>query len=284
MYFSEIPPPAFRHLISFHYQMGMTKTLPGSKGEMLLPSGSGIMGFHVKGRYFVDTLADFSGKLPKNYLIGQQTISYRLSTPNPQVLIFGLALQPTAIWKLFRIPVFKLTNYPMELSGLIGEEFSPYLDRINLADTPEEKMIRAYGLIEVLDRRSEAGRSLVDFGLELILAKKGCITTREICKELHVSERHLQHLFRQQVGVSPLSYARITRFNAIFTEFAKSDEPKDIQFLMSFYNYYDSSHFIKDFKSFCGQAPSQFHLDQFQLLRQLMEKDPYLIQVRGKFT
>ncbi|MBC6367058.1 helix-turn-helix domain-containing protein [Algoriphagus sp. AK58] len=280
MYFSQTVSGAIHRLASFFYQMKKEALPPKHPGELLMPSGTGIMAFHLHGRYQVEALPFFKGLLPKNYLIGQQTVSYRLKVREVDADIFGIALQPTSIWRLTGIPAHQFTNMPIEPQVIFSRK---QLDLIPKLDEPigfEERCRRATDFLEKIQSDLNQGKTLVDYALELIFESKGCISTRTLCKELHVSERHLQHLFRQQVGVSPLQYARITRFNAIFVEFTQTEAPRDLGFLTSFYNYYDASHFFKDFKAFCGEAPSQFHLEKFGLLKELVEKSPYLIQVR----
>lgn len=249
-------------------------------GELLMPSGTGIMAFHLEGRYEVESYTFYNGPLPKNYLIGQQTASYRLRVKNRDANIFGIALQPTSVWRLTGLSAATFSNNPMELSRIFSKKFFGYVTEIEKAVDFEERCQIATAFLKEIKETIDMKNTLVNYALDLIFEKKGCISTRELCKQLHVSERHLQHLFRQQVGVSPLQYARITRFNALFVEFTQTEAPRDLAFLTSFYNYYDSSHFFKDFKAYSGEAPSKFHLEKFTLLKELVENEPYLTQVQ----
>ena len=253
---------------------------PDDPGDLLIPSGTGIMAFHLAGRYEVEAYTFYNGQLPKNYLIGQQTVSYRLKVREKDADIFGIALHPMAVWRLTERPASSFTNKPTELSSLFSEEYAVFFGAIKKAVDFEERCQVATTFLEAIKASMNLKNTLVNYALELIFEKKGCISTKQLCKELHVSERHLQHLFRQQVGVSPLQYARITRFNALFVEFTRTEAPRDLAFLTSFYNYYDSSHFFKDFKAFSGEAPSKFHLEKFTLLKELVENEPYLTQVQ----
>ncbi len=253
---------------------------PSHPGDLLMPSGTGIMAFHLAGRYEVEAYSFYSGPLPKDYLIGQQTVSYRLKVWQEDADIFGIALHPMTVWRLTGISAAAFANRPTPLRSLFSEKYSTRFEQIEKAKDFEERCKIATALLEEFKANIDLKNTLVNYALELIFGKKGCISTRELCKELHVSERHLQHLFRQQVGVSPLQYARITRFNALFVEFTRTEAPRDLAFLTSFYNYYDSSHFFKDFKAYSGEAPSKFHLEKFTLLKELVENEPYLTQVQ----
>lgn len=279
MYFSTHVPDHIRSTATFYYQMRKGAMEPDHPGELLMPSGTGILAFHLQGRYHVSALAFFDGELPKNYLIGQQTVSYRLWVEE-DTDIFGIALHPTSAWKMTGVPSYQLTNSPTDPYTLFPTKYHPFLKAIEESENFEQRCKSGNTLLEFFQAEHSPQKTLVDYALDLIFEKKGCLSTRNLCKELHVSERHLQHLFRQQIGVSPLQYARITRFNAIFVEFTRTEAPRDLGFLTSFYNYYDASHFFKDFKAYSGEAPSQFHLEKFSLLKELVEKDPYLTQVQ----
>lgn len=280
MYVSASVPEELRHLATFFYQMKREVMPPEHPGELLMPSGTGILAFQTHGRYDVEAWPFYKGALPKSYFIGQQTISYRLRVQKTNADIFGVAIRPSTLWKLTGIPAYRFTNQPTDPKSIFDTKFHLLLDRVSESTHFESRCEAASSFLASALRDHLEGKTLVDYALELIFGKKGCLSTRLLCKELHVSERHLQHLFRQQVGVSPLQYARITRFNAIFVEFTQSETPRDLAFLTSFYNYYDASHFFKDFKAFSGEAPSQFHLEKFSLLKELVERVPYLTQVQ----
>ncbi|GMQ26154.1 helix-turn-helix transcriptional regulator [Algoriphagus sp. oki45] len=250
-------------------------------GELLMPSGTGILGIHLEGRYQVTGFHSYDGPLPEIYLVGQQTRSYRLKVENEEADIFGIALLPTAIWRLTKRPSIQFTDRPTPLEQVFDKALLTYLKRIKEEQSFEKRVEKAEEFILEILSGLDMSKTLVDYAMELIFEKKGCISTRELCKELHVSERHLQHLFRQQVGLSPLQYARITRFNSIFVEFTRAGENPDLPFLTSFFNYYDISHFFKDFKAYSGESPSQFHLEKFSLLKELVENQPYLTQVQN---
>lgn len=280
MYFSEPLSFPLNKLVNFTYYMSSFPTLPDSLGELLMPSGTGILGFHINGNYDASIINGYQGPLPHNYLVGQQTLSYNLQVKDQEAEIFGLALTPTAIWKMTGLAAHSFTNRPIAPKLVFAKKYHHYLDSINQGKNYEQKKEKALNFLRAILHDLDLKKGIVEFALQLIFSKKGCIGTTEIAKELHVSERHLQHLFRQQVGVSPLTYARITRFNSFFAEYSKATEPKDLSFLTSFYNFYDTSHFIKEFKTFCGIAPSKFHLEKFHLLKELVENDPYLIQIQ----
>jgi transcriptional regulator GlxA family with amidase domain len=81
----------------------------------------------------------------------------------------------------------------------------------------------------------------------------------ELAKQVHISKRQIQRDFKNYVGLSPKKYARILRFNYIF----KLMQEKDMKWvdIAIQSGYFDQAHFIKNFKEFTGEEPSNYGFD-----------------------
>ena len=90
-----------------------------------------------------------------------------------------------------------------------------------------------------------------------ISQQKGVVTIKHLEDKFHISRRWLEKQFSSQIGFSPKEYARITRFKAIVGH-VMTTPSVSLSTLISNYNYYDQSHFIRDFQEYAGQTPSQF--------------------------
>jgi AraC-like DNA-binding protein len=71
-----------------------------------------------------------------------------------------------------------------------------------------------------------------------------------------ISSRYLQKLFVSYSGLSPGLFSKIARFQRSLQLLTQNDLP--LTTIAYTCGYYDQSHFIKDFRSFTGAAPSQF--------------------------
>ena len=95
-----------------------------------------------------------------------------------------------------------------------------------------------------------------------ICQHKGVITIKHLEDKFRISRRWLEKQFAAQIGFSPKEYARITRFKAIIGQVMTTPSfiPSGVSLstLIGDYGYYDQSHFIRDFKEYAGQTPSQF--------------------------
>lgn len=261
----------------------ITNDIKQEKPELLMPSGTNVMGWHYAGTWIVDYQTrkkKLHIRLPKFYLVGQQTVSYTLSVYRKHTGIVGAALKPTAINDLFNVPAFQFTNEVVPIEKIGGRQVRPYLVQFQNAATTEQRIKCLADYLRSLTREKDHVPTLVDDGISLIFKTKGCLNVKSLCDHLKIGERSLQRLFREKVGVSPIQYIKIIRFNNIFTEVVKTNHQPDIQFLSALYGYYDISHFTREFKQFCNVPPSSFLLDKFKLLKELIEDRPYLLQVQ----
>lgn len=86
-----------------------------------------------------------------------------------------------------------------------------------------------------------------------IYKNKGLLSVNDILNEFAISKRTLERLFYKEVGASPHRFICLIRFNYIIRKI-QSEEFTDLLDLIEEYNYYDKSHFEKDFKKFMGQT------------------------------
>ena len=77
-----------------------------------------------------------------------------------------------------------------------------------------------------------------------------------VASDLGVSERHLRRVFREAVGVSPKTSAKLTRFHRAMNSAREEDEPTWASIAAA--GYYDQAHLIVDFHAIAGTTPSAF--------------------------
>ncbi len=93
------------------------------------------------------------------------------------------------------------------------------------------------------------------------LLKNNQLNMDELSDILCLSNRGFRKLFIQQVGLSPNYYKKIMRFNKAALDMMNSAAPSLTRIALE-NDYYDQSHFIKDFKQFAGITPTQFLRDK----------------------
>lgn len=283
MFITIEPIKELEPFISYYYIMEKrVDDLTLQEPELLMPSGTSIMGFHYSGNWVCKIKNNTSDKitLPDFYTVGQQTVSYTLTISQTTTGIIGATLKPSALWHWLKKPVAFLVNKAVPSQVLFGERFSSIANTIKNSRNHEQRIELLNTFYMNLVSQTDYKPGLVEVALDEIFKNKGCVNIQQLLSRTGFKERSLQKAFKNQVGISPMQYARIIRFNNIFVEISKKNDEHDLSFLSLFYNYYDASHLNKDFKNYCGEAPSTFLIEKFRLLHELVKDKPYLIQVQ----
>lgn len=101
---------------------------------------------------------------------------------------------------------------------------------------------------------SEPVRNIIDE----ICASRGTISVHELSTALAYSERHVHRLFLSHMGYSPKHYSRVIRFRSALEEMLLTPG-KSISDYIRNLGYSDQAHFQREFKTFTGMTPKQFH-------------------------
>jgi AraC-like DNA-binding protein len=89
-----------------------------------------------------------------------------------------------------------------------------------------------------------------------ILNSKGAKPIKEVCAYTALSQRQLERLFLEHIGISIKKVSSLVRYQNVWQEVAYS-EVFDIQDSVEKYRYADQSHLLKEFKKYHGVTPIQ---------------------------
>lgn len=101
--------------------------------------------------------------------------------------------------------------------------------------------------------------------VQYILKKKGMLATKELAEVFPYSERSIERMFNKEVGATPYRFICLVRFNYIIRELEQNMHTS-LTGLITQYDYYDHSHFEKDFQKFLGQSIKDYKNDNNSLL------------------
>ena len=85
----------------------------------------------------------------------------------------------------------------------------------------------------------------------------GTLRVAEISVQTRYSQRHLNRMMSEKLGMSIKLLSRIMRVNAVCRHMAASSG--SLTEIAYKYGYHDQSHFIHDFSEICGITPSLYH-------------------------
>lgn len=96
-----------------------------------------------------------------------------------------------------------------------------------------------------------------DLMYDKILKNSISTSLHKIIRGFSVSERTVQRRFSDRLGITPKKLERIIKINYLWNRI-NANGNLDYQDLVYMGNYYDQTHFIKDFKAITGETPDHF--------------------------
>lgn len=186
---------------------------------------------------------------------------------------------------------------PLGITGILGVKFKPFGAYYFLPEPPQKYVDRSTDLRQIFEPKTinllECGILKSKLHLEkiklienfllnhfqnfstniqienivtTIVTQKGNIDIKSLSSQFNSSQSKLERNFKKIIGLTPKKFAQIIRFNEILKEYKSN---KDLQSLAHKYEYYDYSHFTKEFSSFSGFSPNQFKTVEKSLTEKL---------------
>jgi AraC-like DNA-binding protein len=193
-----------------------------------------------------------------------------LSESRPHALLFGTTTRTTSYQLEAGAPYFGVRFRPGKASLFVREKISELTDaQVSVDDflgLTAEEVLYAAGfndrrqrleslLLSTLSRRKHPASDSVSHAVSCINSNHGDVRVRDLALSCNLSERQLERLFFERVGLTPKRYARIQRFRSVLSHL---EDPSDLgrpklADVAALYGYADQSHLVRDFKDFAHQ-------------------------------
>lgn len=233
---------------------------PAEQLQKIIPDGFPEMIFHFGDPYRIQLKSPWSPQ-SKSLFAGQITSHFFLQNTG-KASILGVKWKPAAMMQLFHIPMRPLTDRVVPLEHVLPKFNTVVTQHFAQASNHTQRIQWFQDYLRSISSGDRCNTTITK-ALDLISSTNGLATVTSLCAHCDTSERQLQRLFLKYVGLSPKFYARIIRFNYIFK--IMQDKKVTGPALGLDAGFYDQSHFIKNFKAFTGEDPSQYFFDQTTL-------------------
>jgi AraC-like DNA-binding protein len=210
----------------------------------LVPDGSGCLIFTYDGSSLTSLLW---GAATKTFVVKNDMNDYPMQLfieLLPGCLFYLTGLKQTGLTNL-QIPLSQIDNH---LHLLVSNAFenannlNDFIDRLNFI------------LLSYMQNRS------LPYGLKSALEKiklyNGCLSVKELADTTFYSDRHLNRLFNDYIGINAKTFSSIIRINHVLQKI--NDKNRLPQGIAQTSGFYDQAHFIHTFKSICGETPKRF--------------------------
>jgi AraC-like DNA-binding protein len=183
----------------------------------------------------------------------------------------GFGLKPTTLFKLINIDISKQLNKHSSFTTLHAK-LAKSLNTIFLEhkDNPENLFKEVSFLLNSLPIKENKDTLIIDKVIAEIDKKEGLISVLDILKLVPFGQKTLETKFKKMVGLTPGKYIQIKRFLNLMRKYEKHQiNLKDLIFM---YDYYDESHFSKDFKLFTTKPFKSYFKEDYLLIKKALKK------------
>jgi AraC-like DNA-binding protein len=169
----------------------------------------------------------------------------------------GVRFRPGGFRPFWRAPVSQLTDRIAPAIGLFGPAAEHARKLIIDAETDNEMIAQAEGLLTAVLPEPDPVTDQVAELVQLIISDPGLRRVDQLAEASGQSARALQRLFANYVGVSPKWVMRRSRLHEAALR-ADSGEPVDWAQLAIDLGYADQAHLTRDFTATLGISPTRY--------------------------
>lgn len=264
-YESFAPSDILKHLVKEYWIFENDD--PSIQTQKIIPDGFSEIIIHYGAPYRIN----LSGRwdLQSSMLYSSQISKFFFLENTGRSGMIGIKLHPAAFYELFHKDVSEYTDQVLSLDELlegqtdelvgIKEQEIPISRRVAIAENWLQSHLQ--------NLRPQPN---IKQCIESIFKSHGMIDIDHMAENVHLSTRQLERLFKKVIGLTPKFYCRIVRFNYIF-EVIKEQKDSWIRTALQS-GFFDQSHFIKNFKEFTGEEPSNYGFDEVNLANFFLKK------------
>ncbi len=262
------PHPDFESFIKCYWTLRVPVD-PVPEKQRILPDGCVELIFTLTDDIKRYTSEEHFIIQPRAMVLGQISEPFFIE-PTGVVDTFAARFYPSGFAPFTEVPINDFANMETPIALVFEEEIAKDLDRriVNATDTRERIQI-VEEFLSAQMHEADVIDSILKSTIDTILLTKGRVAINEILKDELPRRRQLERKFSQRVGISPKQLGRIIRLQETLkmllnrrtgnlTEVAYENE------------YFDQSHFIRDFKEFTGVNPKEFYKDTTLALSSLI--------------
>lgn len=250
------PPPSLKNYVSYFWALESQTDDLSQKAFTVISNG-------VPGLIFQENPEAFTGfedeRLPQLFVFGQATQSGQLHCSGSFRTI-GVNFKPAALKSVFGLNANELTDQNTSINQLVKTSLSEQL--LNSSSLQQRISCFSTFLLAQANRYACENKKL-DYAIAQLQQGK---RLPHVLHDVNLSERSLERLFLTHIGITPILYARICRFQTSM-ELLRQGHFRSLTDIAHSLGYFDQSHFIRDFKLFSGVSPRIY-------LRKAIERMP----------
>jgi AraC-like DNA-binding protein len=163
---------------------------------------------------------------------------------------------PVGAHVFFGVPMHELTNRVVDVKDLLGRDAN-LVARLEAALTWDTRFALLDDMIAVRVSAARRPAPEIVWAWRALEHTSGAVPVGTLAERVGSSRRHLVARFREQVGLSPKTFARVVRFSRAVA-LIHSGERRSFVGIAHECGYFDQAHMIREFREFAGTTPAEF--------------------------
>jgi AraC-like DNA-binding protein len=195
--------------------------------------------------------------LPKCFMYGQlDAFQHIISVGKIGMLI--VVFHPFGASGLLKVPAAELKNAIFDADSFFPRETGILLDNIlHQTDALSRIQIVEHFLLRKLVNQPHKGE-LAIHAVHLINQHHGNLSVAALTPVLQVSERQLQRIFEEHIGLTPKRFSGVIRIQYFLKLLRKSPATTSLTQMVYDCGFYDQAHMIREMKNISGFTPGQY--------------------------
>jgi AraC-like DNA-binding protein len=188
---------------------------------------------------------------PAAFLMGALSGPLRVR-PLGRTRTVGLRFRPGGLASFLRVPLHELTDRAVPIADVFGAAGAELAERAANARGGDDLVHAAGRFLRARLAPRQGGRTLAG----ALVRSRGRSSVDALATHAGVSARHLERVFRDQVGLSPKRLARVVRLQEVLRRVAAAPE-RWVDVALDC-GYADQAHLSRDFRALTGESPARF--------------------------
>lgn len=254
-YVSYIPSPPLSAYIDDLYYLDGPASFPRQK---VLPVASSNLMINLGSPFYVyePEQAEPFISCTESWWVGIWSTYHSVSWPL-NVQFFGVHFKSGGAYPFLQLPLSELNSQVVPLDAIWGHYASELRERLHAATNIQAGFALLEQLLLARLLQVPHGLDVVEYAIHAIDHYHGSLSIRALSDQIGISQNHLGTQFKRFVGIPPKEVARFYRF-AQALRLIDLDKSVDLTRIAHQSQFYDQSHFNRDFVAFTGHSPTEY--------------------------